>query len=291
MHSTPITLFDTTLRDGELALKSKFSIQQKLQLAEHLAALRIEVMEVGYPGMYSVDGDAMQQVSEQIKSSTICGLASSRSDEITKVAAALKLTDKGQAKGRINIYTSTNLTNPSRISENQTLEVIQNSIFLAKNHCHDVQWTAFDATRSQPDFLCRSIETAIRSGATTVTIADSLGIASPQTFAQLLETVMHRVPNIEQATIGVHCHDDLGCAVENSLIALDYGVRQIECSINGLGARKGNADLGEVVKGIQNGSNYRTAIDTSQLEDISVLVNQFSKSLLKPNSAHNSPSR
>ncbi|WP_416668988.1 2-isopropylmalate synthase [Egbenema bharatensis] len=270
-NAARITLFDTTLRDGELALKSKFSIPQKLQLAEHLVALRVEVLEIGYPGMYSVDEEAMQRVSKQVKPTTLCGLANSRSDEITKVATALKQTDNG----RINVYTPTRLTNSSRVHQNQTLETIQNSIALARNHCDDVQWTAFDATRSQSDFLCRSIETAIRSGATTVTIADSLGIASPQTFADLLESVMYRVPNIEQATIGVHCHDDLGFAVENSLIALDYGVRQIECSINGLGARKGNADLGKVVRGIQNGAKYQTAIDPSRLEQISALVKQI----------------
>jgi 2-isopropylmalate synthase len=274
--TSPIILFDTTLRDGELALKTKMSIQQKLLLAEQLAAMQVEVIEVAYPGAYAIDRDALHLIAKQVKPITICGLASSRPDEIASVAIALKPTEKG----RINLFTSTHLADSSQLNEDETLELIQSSISLARDYRDDVQWTAFDATRSQPDFLCRSIETAIHSGATTVTIADSLGIAAPQAFAQLLGTVMHRVPNIEQATIGVHCHDDLGFAVENSLIALDYGIRQIECSINGLGARKGNADLGTVVKAIEESASYRTAIDGSRLENTATLLNQAIGSLL-----------
>lgn len=254
-----ITIFDTTLRDGELALDAKLTIQQKLQFAQRLEAMHVDVIEVGYPGAYRRDCDAIFMVSKRVKQAIICGLAGSKPDEIASVAVALK----PAVRGRINVFTSTNPQNASQTSQTQTLGVIRDSVSLARNYRDDVQWTAFDATRSQADFLCRSVETAIQSGATTVTIADSLGIASPPAFAQLLETVMNRVPNIERAAIAVHCHDDLGFALENSLLALDYGIRQIECSINGLGARKGNANLAEVVQAIHHGSNYTVNADIS----------------------------
>jgi 2-isopropylmalate synthase len=257
-----ITVFDTTLRDGELALEAKLSIQQKLQFAVRLEAMHVDVIEVGYPGAYRKDWDALFMISQRLKQAVVCGLAGSKPDEIASVAVALK----PAPRGRINVFTSTNLQSASQISQAQTLDVIRESVSLARNYRDDVQWTAFDATRSQPDFLCRSIETAIQSGATTITIADSLGTASPETFAQLLETVIHRVPNLDQATIGVHCHDDLDFALENSLLALEYGIRQIECSINGLGARKGNANLAEVVQAIQQRPPYRVNADLSRFD-------------------------
>jgi 2-isopropylmalate synthase len=255
----PITIFDATLREGELVLNAKLTIQRKIQLALQLEAIGVDVIEVGYPGAYRRDSDAIFMVSKRIKQATVSGLAGSKADEIASVAVSLK----PAGRGRINVFTSTNPQGASQIGQTQTLDVIRDSVVLARNYRDDVQWTAFDATRSQPDFLCRSIETAIHSGATTVTIADSLGVASPESFAHLLETVMHRVSNIEQATIGVHCHDDRGFALENSLLALDYGIRQIECSMNGLGARKGNANLAAVVQAIYHRSDYTVNADFS----------------------------
>ncbi len=257
-----VTIFDTTLRDGELALPVKLSIQQKLQFAQQLEAMCVDVIEVGYPGAYRNDSDALFMVSKRVKRAIVCGLAGSKLDEIASVAIALKPT----LQGRINIFTSTNSPDASPLDQAQTLDIIRESVSLARNYRDDVQWTAFDATRSQPDFLCRAIETAVRSGATTISLADSLGVASPPTFAQLLESVTNRVPNIEQARIAVHCHDDLGFALENSLLALEYGIRQIECSVNGLGARKGNANLANVVQAIQRDSHYTVNTDLTLLD-------------------------
>lgn len=274
--SPKVTIFDTTMRDGELALGVKLNIQQKLELAQLLESMQVDVIEVGYPGAYRKDFDEIFMVSKRVKGATICGLAGSQPDEIASVAVAIK----PAKQGRINIFTPVRLMDYSTTTEAQTLDRIQDGIVLARDYCADVQWTAFDATRSQPDFLCRSIETAIRSGATTISIPDSLGTASPEAFAQLLDTVMNRVPNIDRATIAVHCHDDLGFAVENSLLALDYGIRQIECSINGLGARKGNADLGTVARTIADDSTYHTKIDCSLLDKASTLVAQMTRSHL-----------
>ncbi|HEY9298688.1 MAG TPA: 2-isopropylmalate synthase [Phormidium sp.] len=247
-----IIIFDTTMRDGELAPGIKMDIHQKVQLAKLLEEMRVDVIEVGYPGAIQKDFDEIFLVSKQIKHSTICGLANSKPNEVMDVALAIK----PAARGRIHIYTQVNLKHQSTWAEEQTLEAIHDSIGLARNYCADVEWSAFDAPRSQPDFLCKAIETAIKSGARTISIPDSLGLSSPIEFSGLLNMLFNRVSNIDRATISVHCHDDMGLAVENSIAALSWGVRQIECSINGLGARKGNADLGEVVNAIINHPNY-----------------------------------
>ncbi|KAF3888099.1 MULTISPECIES: beta/alpha barrel domain-containing protein [Nostocales] len=264
-----ITIFDTTLRDGELALKRKLTVEQKIRLAMILDEMGVDAIEVGYPGACHKDRDEIFMVSQQVKHSTICGLASSQPDEIAAVASALK----PAVRGRINVFTPIGIQ--SNITASEVLETIQSSVSLARNYCQDVEWSAFDATRCHPDLLCKAVETAIKSGATTIAIPDSLGVASPIEFSHLIETVMHRVPNIDSCTLAVHCHDDRFLAVDNSLAALDVGARQIECSINGLGVRAGNADLAKVVEAISNHSTYYTSIDCSWLKVASEMVSQF----------------
>ncbi|MEP0752770.1 2-isopropylmalate synthase [Trichocoleus sp. Lan] len=268
-----IIIFDTTMRDGELAPGIKMDIHQKVQLAKLLEEMRVDVIEVGYPGAIQKDFDEIFLVSKQIKHSTICGLANSKPNEVMDVALAIK----PAGRGRIHIYTQVNLKHQSTWAEEQTLEAIHDSIGLARNYCADVEWSAFDAPRSQPDFLCKAIETAIKSGARTISIPDSLGLSSPIEFSGLLNMLFNRVSNIDRATISVHCHDDMGLAVENSIAALSWGVRQIECSINGLGARKGNADLGEVVNAIINHPNYSVDVEKSLIGRASELVAKISK--------------
>ncbi len=214
-----ITIFDTTLRDGELALTRKFTLSQKLQLAQMLAAAGVDVIEVGYPGAFRKDVDDLLGIAQQVTQATICGLAGSQPDEIEAVAAALKPAERG----RINVFTPIRVA--SEAAESEAIAAIQQSISLAKKYSSDVEWSAFDATRCHPDLVCRAVETAIRSGASTITIPDSLGVATPSTFVALIEAVRHRVPNIDQATLAVHCHDDQGLAAENSLAALAVGVR------------------------------------------------------------------
>ncbi len=266
-----IIIFDTTMRDGELTPGVKMDIHQKLQLAKLLEEMRVDVIEVGYPGAIQKDFDEIFLVSKQIKQSTICGLANSKPNEVMDVALAIK----PAVRGRIHIYTQVNLKHQSTWAEEQTLEAIHDSIGLARNYCADVEWSAFDAPRSQPDFLCKAIETAIKSGARTISIPDSLGLSSPIEFSGLLNMLFNRVSNIDRATVSVHCHNDLGLAVENSIAALSWGVRQIECSINGLGARKGNADLGEVVNAIINHPNYSVDVEKSLIDGASALVTEI----------------
>ena len=259
------------MRDGELMPGVKMDVHQKLNIAKLLEEMRVDVIELGYPGAFPKDFDEIFTISKQVKESTICGLASSKQEEITSVALALK----PAARGRINIFTPVNLKNQPEGSDLQTLAIIKDSVTLARNYCDDVEWSAFDAARSETDFLCQAIEVAIKSGATTVSIPDSMGTLYPDEFSALIQKIVNQVPNIDKATISVHCHDDLGLAVENSIAALDEGVRQIECSINGLGARKGNADLEKIVNAIAQSNNYQVDIDVSLLSAASKLVKQI----------------
>jgi 2-isopropylmalate synthase len=264
-----VTIFDTTLRDGELALKHKLTAKQKVNLAIILDKMGVDVIEIGYPGVYSKDADEILLVSQKVKNVTICGLSSSKQEEIVAVAKALR-----QAmKGRINIFTPVRLTANTMAS--QVIDLIRDSVSLARNYCSDVQWSAFDATRSDSDFLCKAVETAINSGARTISIPDSLGVASPTQFFQLVKTIIERVPNVDSASISIHCHNDNGFAVDNSVIAVEAGAKQIECSINGLGVRAGNADLAKIVQAIASSTNYYTEVDQSWLRQASELVNQF----------------
>jgi 2-isopropylmalate synthase len=265
-----IIIFDTTMRDGELMPGVKFNLQQKISISKLLEEMGIDVIEVGYPANSPSDFDQVLQISKIISNSTICGLAGAKKEEILTAAEAIQ----PAKRGRIHTYNNVNLKNKDKLRLQDELKSIKDNISLAKNHCGEVEWSAFDAPRSEPDFLCKAIETAINSGATTINIPDSLGLSSPEEFSQLLEMIFNRVPNIDKAFISVHCHDDLGKAIENSLIGLDYGVRQIECAINGLGARKGNADLAAVVREVVNSQNYQTDIDinSSLIGKVSNLV-------------------
>lgn len=266
-----VTIFDTTLRDGELTPGVNLDIQHKIRIAKLLEAMRVDAIEVGYPGARQQDFDAILMVSKQIKEATICGLASCKPEEIASAALALK----PAARSRINVFTPVNLKSPSQVDQEQTLETIRDSISLARNYCMDVEWSAFDAARSEPDFLCQAVETAIRYGATTVCIPDTMGTASPERFTELIAILVNQVANIDRAAIAVHCHDDRGLAVKNSIAALDAGARQIECAINGLGARKGNANLAAVVQAIVQAQTYEVEIDTALLGPASALVAQI----------------
>jgi 2-isopropylmalate synthase len=271
--SPKIIIFDTTLRDGEMTSGVSFDVEQKIAIAKLLEAMGVDVIEVGYPGIHQKDFDEIFMVSKQIKSATICGLASTKPDEVVSAALALK----PAVRGRIHLYTSVNLKERTLSREERTLEAIRDGVALARQYCDDVEWSAFDAPRSDFDFLCQSIEVAIASGATTISIPDSLGLSSTAEFSTLIERIVQRIPNCDRITLSVHCHDDLGLAVNNSIAALQYGVRQIECSINGLGARQGNADLGTIVREVLQHPDYQIDIDTTLISRASELVTQLTR--------------
>ncbi|WP_373527962.1 2-isopropylmalate synthase [Nostoc sp.] len=271
INNNKVLIFDTTMRDGELMPGIKMNLQQKITISQLLEEMGVDIIEVGYPGSSQKDFDEVFNISKIIKNSIVCGLASSNLNEINTLAEAIK----PAIKGRIHTYTLVNIKNQSKVNKAEVLATIKESVSLARNYCDDVEWSAFDAPRSEPDFLCKSIETAIKSGANTISIPDSLGLALPEDFSQLLQMIFNRVPNIDQAVVSVHCHDDLGMAVDNSLIALSCGVRQIECAINGLGARKGNADFSKVVTEILKQGNYQIEIDTLLMSKAAELIFQI----------------
>ncbi|MBE9114460.1 2-isopropylmalate synthase [Lusitaniella coriacea LEGE 07157] len=268
---TKINIFDTTLRDGELTPEVTMNLQQKIEIAQLQEAIGVDIIEVGYPGAFPKDFDEVLALAKIIKNSTVCGLASSKSSEIERVAEAIKPANRG----RIHLYSTVNLKDRSQTLKNHALNLIKNSITLARNYCDDVEWSAFDAARSDRGFLCKSVELAISSGATTVSIPDSFGSLTPEEFSELIATVVNQVPNIDRAILSVHCHNDRGFAVENSLAALPHGVRQIECSVNGLGARKGNADLSQIVIALSPSPDYFTDINPESCNNVSQLVTQI----------------
>ncbi len=254
----------------------KFNIEEKIEIARLLEAIGIDVIEVSYPGNSAKDFDEIVAVSQTIERSTICGLASSNPNEILQVAEGIK----SAPRGRIHTYTPVRLKDRSRQERERVSSEIAESVLVARNYCPDVEWSAFDATRSEPDFLCRAVEVAIASGATTINIPDSMGLATPTEFSGLIQMLFNRVPNIDRAVVSVHCHDDLSMAVDNSIAALTSGVRQIECAINGLGARKGNADLEKIVTQIGANKTYRTAIEPALISKVSKLVDRIAKTKL-----------
>jgi 2-isopropylmalate synthase len=271
IKSDRLIIFDTTMRDGELSPGIQMSVEQKICLAQMLEKMGVDVIEVSYPARSPKDLHELFTISKFINNSTICGLASSKESEILKVAEGIQLA----AKGRIHIYTNVNLKSTDRLTQAETLTTIKSSISLARNYCEDIEWSAFDATKSDLDFLCRTIEIAIATGATTINIPDTLGMATPAEFSQLIKSILERVPNINKSVVSVHCHDDLNMAVENSLAAVNCGAKQIECSLRGLGARKGNADFVEVVNQLLAQKKHQINIDIALMPKALELVDRI----------------
>ncbi|GAB4539706.1 MAG: hypothetical protein Tsb0014_30360 [Pleurocapsa sp.] len=265
-----IILFDTTMRDGELTPEVTMNLAQKIEIAELLDGIEVDVIEVGYPGFNQKDFQEISVISQRVKKTIICGLANSKAKEIEILGEALK----NAHRGRINIFTNINTRGLSPLKSAAVLEEISQSITLARNYCDDIQWSAFDAVRSNFDFLIQAINIAISTGAKTICIPDTFGTLDSNQFSHFIEQIIDRVDNIEQAIISVHCHNDRGLAIENSLAAIDAGARQIECSLNGLGARKGNADLAEIAAKINRDNQYKINLDVD-------LVKKASRSLDK----------
>ncbi len=260
-----IMIFDTTMRDGELTPGVTMNLSQKMEIAKVLEAIKVDVIEVGYPGINYKDIKEISTISREIKKSIVCGLTGSNKQEINILGEALK----DSIRGRINIFTNVNTVHQSKLKPENILEKIAYSIDLAKNYCDDIQWTAFDAIRSDFKFLVLAIETAIRSGANTICIPDTMGSAKPDEFASLIKQIYSNTNNIDPVTVAIHCHDDRGLALANSLAAMEVGASQIECSMNGLGARKGNTNLNNLAHEIINYPNYEINLKLSSLDTVS----------------------
>ena len=284
---TPVIVFDTTLRDGEQAPGFSMDVPSKLALARALDALGVDIIEAGFPIASPADSEGTRQVAVEVRRPVIAALARCRRVDIEEAARALQ----PAARPRIHTFLATSdlhLERKLRISREACLEQIVDGVRLARTFTDDVEFSAEDATRSDRDFLCRVVEAVIDAGATTVNLPDTVGYATPDDLREFFEDIMRRVPNSSRAIFSTHCHDDLGLAVANSLAAIQAGVRQIECTINGIGERAGNASLEEIVMALrvrQDRLPYDTAIVSERLFDTSQLLSRVTDEPVQANKA------
>jgi len=250
MSGNRLTIFDTTLRDGEQAPGFSLKIEEKLALARQLRSLGVDIIEAGFPIASESDAEAVRTVATQVQGPVIAALARCHAKDIERAAWALA----PAPRRRIHVFIATSdlhLERKLRISREECLRTAMAAIKLARNHTDDVQFSAEDATRSDPDFLCQIIEAVIQSGAKTINLPDTVGYSTPDEVGEFFRSVIARVPSSDQVTFSAHCHDDLGLAVANTLSAIGGGARQVECTINGIGERAGNASLEELVMAIR----------------------------------------
>jgi 2-isopropylmalate synthase len=285
--ATPVIVFDTTLRDGEQAPGFSMDVPSKLALARALDALGVDIIEAGFPIASPADSEATRQIALEVRRPVIAGLARCRRADIEEAARALKPAERP----RIHTFLATSdlhLERKLRISRETCLEQIVDGVTLARTFTDDVEFSAEDATRSDRDFLCRVVEAAIDAGATTINLPDTVGYATPEDLRDFFEEIIRRVPNAGRAIFSTHCHDDLGLAVANSLAAIQGGVRQVECTVNGIGERAGNASLEEIVMALrirQDRLPYDTAIVSERLFDTSQLLSRVTEEPVQANKA------
>jgi 2-isopropylmalate synthase len=287
MSDDRVYIFDTTLRDGEQSPGASMNLDEKLRVAQVLEDLGVDVIEAGFPIASNGDFEAVQAVAKAVTKSRVAGLARAAKGDIARCAEAVK----GANAGRIHTFLSTSplhMKYKLQMEPEAVLEAIKDSVTYARSLIDDVEWSAEDGSRTEHDFLCRCVETAIAAGARTINIPDTVGYAVPEEYAALIRMVMDRVPNVDQAIISVHCHNDLGLAVANSLAAVGAGARQIECTINGLGERAGNAAMEEIVMALRTRSDvlpYQHQINTEHFTRASRLVSAVTGFVVQPNKA------
>lgn len=275
--SDQVIIFDTTLRDGEQALQASLSVKEKLQIALALERMGVDVMEVGFPVSSPGDFESVQTIARQVKNSRVCALARCVDKDIDVAAEALNVAEAF----RIHTFLATSTLHVEeklKRSFDDVVEMAARSIKRARNYTDDVEFSCEDAGRTPIDNLCRIVEAAINAGATTINIPDTVGYTVPKQFSGIIETLFQRVPNIDKAIISVHCHDDLGMSVANSISAVQAGARQVEGTINGLGERAGNCALEEVIMAIkvrQNLLNVHTNINHQEIYRTSQLISQL----------------
>ncbi|MEX2316611.1 MAG: 2-isopropylmalate synthase [Pirellulales bacterium] len=283
----PIVIFDTTLRDGEQSPGCSMNLEEKLEVAHALVDLGVDVIEAGFPIASPGDFEAVREIARTIRGATICGLARCNDADIDRAWEALK----DAPDSRIHVFLATSAIHRQFKLKMDKQEIIQRAIAgvkRAKGYCDNVEFSPEDAARTEPDFLCAVVEAAIDAGATTVNIPDTVGYATPSHYGGVIKNLVDRVPNIGRAVISVHCHNDLGLAVANSLSAVENGAGQIECTINGLGERAGNCSLEEVVMAMRTRADYfhtTTKIHTPRLVPTSRLVSNITGMQVQRNKA------
>jgi 2-isopropylmalate synthase len=287
MENSRITFFDTTLRDGEQAPGCSMSVYDKLRMARQLDALGVDVIEAGFPIASEDDFRAVGLITTQIRRPIIAGLARAAELDIRRAWAALERAQRP----RIHVFLASSdlhLACKLKITRDQALEQVCRAVAYAKSFCDDVEFSPEDATRSDLDFLCQFVQAAVDAGATTINIPDTVGYSIPEEFASIIRSVRERVRGIEKVVISVHCHNDLGLAVANTIAALNAGARQVECTINGIGERAGNASLEEIAMVLnvrQAQLPYQSGIDTRQIYPSSCLLSEIIGFNPQPNKA------
>ena len=282
-----LIVFDTTLRDGEQSPGASMTADEKMRLARQLERLRVDVIEAGFPAASPGDFEAVQRIAEQVRETTICGLARANARDVGLAADAVKPAEAP----RIHTFIATSpihMREKLRMSPDQVLEQAVLSVKQAKNSTGDVEFSPEDAGRSDEDFLCQILEAVIDAGATTINIPDTVGYTMPSQFGELIANLMERIPNSDKAIFSVHCHNDLGMAVANSLAAVMKGARQVECTVNGLGERAGNASLEEIVMAVRTRQDFfdcDTNVDSTQIVPTSRLVSTITGFPVQPNKA------
>jgi len=282
-----LVIFDTTLRDGEQSPGASMTKEEKLRVARQLERMQVDVIEAGFAAASPGDFEAIQTIARVIKGSTVCSLARSSESDIRRAGEAIA----PAARGRIHTFIATSpihMEKKLRMTPEQVVEAAVRAVHWAREYTDDVEFSAEDAVRSEVDFLCRVFAAVIEAGASTINVPDTVGYSVPTVWGELMRTLIARVPGAERVVWSTHCHNDLGMAVANSLAAVLAGARQVECTINGLGERAGNASLEEVVMAVRTRSDLfpvQSRIDTTQIVPASKLVSQITGYPVQPNKA------
>ena len=282
-----IKIFDTTLRDGEQCPGASMNKDEKLLVANMLARLNVDIIEAGFPFASKDDFEGVKLIAQEIKGRVIAGLARAKESDIDTTWEAIRFAEQG----RIHLFLATSeihMQHKLRMSREEVLSVAVAAVSYARRRTDDIEFSPEDATRSDHNFLCRVIEAVIDAGATTINIPDTVGYTIPDEFANLIRLIRNKVPNIDRATISVHCHNDLGLAVANSLAAIAAGAGQVECTVNGIGERAGNASMEEVVMALRvrkNFFNADTNIHSEEITKASRLVSSITGFVVQPNKA------
>ncbi|HXD21632.1 MAG TPA: 2-isopropylmalate synthase [Vicinamibacterales bacterium] len=282
-----VRIFDTTLRDGEQAPGFSLRVSEKLRLARQLDALGVDIIEAGFPIASPADAEAVHRIAQEVRRPIIACLARCHPADLEKAAEAIKPAERG----RIHTFIATSdlhLKAKLRMSREECLEAAIQAVRFARHHTYDVQFSAEDATRSDLDFLCRVVEAVVKAGANTINLPDTVGYATPDEMREFFTTIRSRVPNSDKVIFSTHCHDDLGLAVANSLAAVQGGAQQVECTVNGIGERAGNASLEEIVMAFtvrQERLPYSTSISTRELYPSSEMLTRLTGERVQANKA------
>ncbi|HXE79468.1 MAG TPA: 2-isopropylmalate synthase [Vicinamibacterales bacterium] len=285
--SERVIIFDTTLRDGEQAPGFSLKVNEKLQMARQLDALGVDIIEAGFPIASEADAEAVRTVAAELRRPVIAALARCRPEDIERAGQVLA----GAARPRIHTFIATSDLHLSRklhITREACIEAAVAGVKQARQHTDDVQFSAEDATRSDLDFLCRVVEAVINAGATTINLPDTVGYSTPDEIGTFFRTILEKVPNSGRAVFSAHCHDDLGLAVANTLAAIQAGARQVECTVNGIGERAGNASLEEVVMATRVRADrlpYETGIRAQMIYPTSQLLTALTGEPVQANKA------